>query len=400
MPFRIALSGLNAASTNLSVTGNNIANSSTTGFKSSRAQFADVYSLGAQGIGNGVRVADVTQQFEQGGIDFTDNPLDIAISGEGFFTMSDNGSLVYTRAGAFGVDRDGYVVNAKNQRLQVYPPNGTGGFNTGALSDLQLVATDSAPQATGAVSMAFNLPASATAPAVAPFNPADPQSYTQSTSMTVYDSLGMTHTSTYYFVKGAASGAWDMYTYVDGTAVGGATPLTYSSTGLLTAPASGSVTLPAYTPANGAAPMTLTVNVANSTQFGNPFGVNAMSQDGYAAGRLSSIDVDSEGVVFARYTNGRSTSLGKIVLSNFANPQGLQQLGDSNWGESFSSGQAIRGEAGSASFGLLQAGALEASNVDLTEELVNMITAQRTFQANAQMISTADSVMQTIINIR
>ena len=144
----------------------------------------------------------------------------------------------------------------------------------------------------------------------------------------------------------------------------------------------------------------MTLDIGGSTQFGNPFGVNALSQDGYAAGRLSSIDVDSEGVVFARYTNGRSTSLGKIVLSNFANPQGLQQLGDSNWGESFNSGQAIRGEAGSASFGLLQAGALEASNVDLTEELVNMITAQRTFQANAQMISTADSVMQTIINIR
>ena len=400
MPFRIALSGLNAASTNLSVTGNNIANSSTTGFKSSRAQFADVYSLGAQGIGNGVRVAAVNQQFEQGGIDFTDNPLDLAISGEGFFTLSDNGSLVYTRAGAFGVDRDGYVVNAKNQRLQVYPPSGNGTFNTGALSDLQLVATDSAPQATGNVTLAFNLPATATAPTVAPFDPADPQTYTQSTSMNVYDSLGMAHTSTFYFVKGAAAGSWDMYTYVDGTAVGGATALTYSSAGLLTAPAGGTVALPAYAPTNGAAPITMTLDIGGSTQFGNPFGVNALSQDGYAAGRLSSIDVDSEGVVFARYTNGRSTSLGKVVLSNFANPQGLQQLGDSNWGESFNSGQAIRGEAGSASFGLLQAGALEASNVDLTEELVNMITAQRTFQANAQMISTADSVMQTIINIR
>lgn len=400
MPFRIALSGLNAASTNLSVTGNNIANSTTTGFKSSRAQFADVFSLGAQGIGNGVRVAAVNQQFEQGGIDFTDNPLDMAISGEGFFTLNDNGSLVYTRSGAFGVDRDGYVVNSKNQRLQVFPPAGNGTFNTGALSDLQLVATDSIPQSTGNVTMTFNLPASASPPSVPTFDPADPKSYTQSTSMTVYDSLGMTHTSTYYFVKTATTGNWDMRTYVDGTAVGGATTLSYSSSGLLASPAGGTITLPAYTPANGAAPMNMTVDVQGSTQFGNPFGVNSMSQDGYAAGRLSSIDVDSEGVVFARYTNGRSASLGKIVLSNFPNAQGLQQLGDSNWGESFASGQAIRGEAGSASFGLLQAGALEASNVDLTEELVNMITAQRTFQANAQMISTADSVMQTIINIR
>ena len=146
--------------------------------------------------------------------------------------------------------------------------------------------------------------------------------------------------------------------------------------------------------------VSLTVDLGDSTQFGGPFGVNALTQDGYAAGRLASIDINPEGVVFARFTNGRSTELGKVVLSNFPNPQGLRQLGDSNWSESFSSGDAIRGEAGSASFGLLQAGALEASNVDLTEELVNMITAQRNFQANAQMISTADSVTQTIINIR
>ena len=224
--------------------------------------------------------------------------------------------------------------------------------------------------------------------------------FTQSTSMTVYDSLGSAHTSTYYFVKGAVPGAWDVHTYIDGNAVGGANALSYTSAGLLSAPAGGLITLPAYDPANGAAPMNLTVDLGDSTQFGGPFGVNALTQDGYAAGRLASIDINPEGVVFARFTNGRSTELGKVVLSNFPNPQGLRQLGDSNWSESFSSGDAIRGEAGSASFGLLQAGALEASNVDLTEELVNMITAQRNFQANAQMISTADSVTQTIINIR
>lgn len=400
MPFRIALSGLNAASTDLSVTANNVSNVSTVGFKSSRAQFADVFSVGAQGIGNGVRVAAVNQQFEQGGIDFTDNPLDLAISGQGFFTLSDNGSLVYSRAGAYGVDRDGYVVNAKNQRLQVYPPTGNGTFNTGALTDLRLVATDSAPQATSNVVMMLNLPATALPPTAPIFDPADPQSYTQSTSMTVYDSLGSAHTSTYYFVKGAAAGAWDVYTYIDGTAVGGANALSYSSTGLLTSPANGFITLPAYAPTNGAAPLNITLDMGDSTQYGNPFGVNSMTQDGFAAGRLASIDIDAEGVVFARYTSGRSTEIGKVVLSNFPNPQGLRQLGDTTWGESFASGQAIRGEAGSASFGLIQAGALEASNVDLTEQLVNMITAQRNYQANAQVISTADELMQTIINIR
>lgn len=400
MPFRIALSGLNAASADLSVTANNVANVSTAGFKSSRAQFADVFSIGAQGIGNGVRIASVNQQFEQGGIDFTDNALDLAISGQGFFTLSDNGSLVYTRAGAFGVDREGFVVNSKNQRLQIYPPTGTGTFNTGSLTDLRLTTTDSAPQATSLVEMTVNLPASAALPTNPVFDPLDPSSFTQSTSMTVYDSLGSAHTSTYYFVKGAVPGAWDVHTYIDGNAVGGANALSYTSAGLLSAPPGGLITLPAYDPANGAAPMNLTVDLGDSTQFGGPFGVNALTQDGYAAGRLASIDINPEGVVFARFTNGRSTELGKVVLSNFPNPQGLRQLGDSNWSESFSSGDAIRGEAGSASFGLLQAGALEASNVDLTEELVNMITAQRNFQANAQMISTADSVTQTIINIR
>jgi len=400
MPFRIALSGLNAASADLSVTANNVANVSTAGFKSSRAQFADVFSIGAQGIGNGVRIASVNQQFEQGGIDFTDNALDLAISGQGFFTLSDNGSLVYTRAGAFGVDREGFVVNSKNQRLQIYPPTGTGTFNTGSLTDLRLTTTDSAPQATGLVEMTVNLPAGAALPTNPVFDPLDPSSFTQSTSMTVYDSLGSAHTSTYYFVKGAVPGAWDVRTYIDGNAVGGANALSYTSAGLLSAPPGGLITLPAYDPANGAAAMNLTVDLGDSTQFGGPFGVNALTQDGYAAGRLASIDINPEGVVFARFTNGRSTELGKVVLSNFPNPQGLRQLGDSNWSESFSSGDAIRGEAGSASFGLLQAGALEASNVDLTEELVNMITAQRNFQANAQMISTADSVTQTIINIR
>jgi flagellar hook protein FlgE len=400
MPFRIALSGLNAASADLSVTANNVANVSTAGFKSSRAQFADVFSIGAQGIGNGVRIASVNQQFEQGGIDFTDNALDLAISGQGFFTLSDNGSLVYTRAGAFGVDREGFVVNSKNQRLQIYPPTGTGTFNTGSLTDLRLTTTDSAPQATGLVEMTVNLPASAALPTNPVFDPLDPSSFTQSTSMTVYDSLGSAHTSTYYFVKGAVPGAWDVHTYIDGNAVGGANALSYTSAGLLSAPPGGLITLPAYDPANGAAPMNLTVDLGDSTQFGGPFGVNSLAQDGYAAGRLASIDINPEGVVFARFTNGRSTELGKVVLANFPNPQGLRQLGDSNWSESFSSGDAIRGEAGSASFGLLQAGALEASNVDLTEELVNMITAQRNFQANAQMISTADSVTQTIINIR
>jgi flagellar hook protein FlgE len=400
MPFAVALSGLNAASSDLDVTANNIANANTTGFKSSRAEFADVFAVGAQQIGNGVRLASVSQEFKQGGVDFTDRGLDLAVSGEGFFTVSDNGLIKYTRAGSFGVDRDGFVVNNQNQRLQIFPVTTNGTFNTGTLSDLQLATSDSAPQATTTTEFGVNLPADAQPPPVAVFDPNNSSTYNNSTAITIYDSLGATHTATAYFVKSATPNQWDARFYIDGTAVGGANTMTYSPAGSLIAPATGAFTLPAYNPSTGAAPITLSANVLNSTQYGSAFGVNTLKQDGFTSGRLSTIDVDSTGVVFARYTNGRSQALGQVALSNFANPQGLRQLGDTTWGETFSSGDPTRGSAGTSSFGLIQAGALEASNVDLTAQLVNMITAQRNFQANAQMISTADQVTQTIINIR
>lgn len=400
MPFRVALSGLNSASSDLNVTANNIANANTSGFKGSRAEFADVFAVGAQAIGNGTRLAAVSQEFSQGGVDFTDRALDLALSGEGFFTMSDNGVITYTRVGSFGVDRNGFVVNNQDQRLQIFPPANNGTFNTGTLQDLQLSTTDSPPQASSITEFGVNLPANATPPAIPVFDPNDAASFNHSTAITIYDSLGATHTATVYFVKDAAPNVWDASFYIDGNAVGGANQLTYSPFGVLTAPATGSFTLPAFAPPNGSAPITLTTQFAQSTQFGSEFGVNLLSQDGFAAGRLSNIDVDPNGVVFARFTNGRSEPLGQVALSNFSNVQGLRQLGDTSWGESFTSGDAIRGAAGTASFGQIQSGALEASNVDLTEQLVNMITAQRNFQANAQMISTADQVTQTIINIR
>jgi flagellar hook protein FlgE len=400
MPFAVALSGLNAASSDLNVTGNNIANANTSGFKGSRAEFADVFAVGAQAIGNGVRLSAVSQEFSQGGVDFTDRGLDLAISGEGFFTMNDNGVISYTRAGAFGVDRDGYIVNNQNQRLQIFPLANNGTFNTGTLSDLRLATTDAPPQATSNAEFGVNLPANAQPPPVAVFDPNNASTFNHSTALTVYDSLGASHTVTSYFVKTATANEWQARFYIDGTAVGGANTMTYSNLGVLTAPVGGSFTLPAYTPTSGAAPITLTTNLLNSTQYGSAFGVNLLSQDGFASGRLSSIDVDTTGVIFARFTNGRSEPLGQVALSNFANTQGLRQLGDTSWGETFTSGDAIRGSAGTGSFGQIQAGALEASNVDLTEQLVNMITAQRNFQANAQMISTADQVTQTIINIR
>ena len=405
MPFRIALSGLNAAQADLNVTANNIANTSTNGFKGSRTEFADLFAVSLQGVasnasGNGVRVAAVAQQFAQGNIEFTDSNLDLALSGQGMFILSDNGALAYTRAGAFQMNRDGYVVNSMNQRLQVYPPLAGGGFNTGGLSDLQLVTTDSAPQATSNVDYILNLPANATPPPVAVFSPADPNSFNQATSLTLYDSLGATHTGTMYFVKTATANQWTAQLSIDGTLVGTPQTLQYSNTGVLTAPAGGLLAFPPYTPTTGAAAMNVTVDLGQSTQFGGSFSVNSVTQDGYTTGRLIGIDIDETGIVQARFTNGNSQSLGQVAVANFANPQGLQQLGNTQWAETFSSGQALRGSAGNSGFGLVQSGALEGANVDVTEQLVNMITAQRNFQANAQMISTADQITQTIMQIR
>lgn len=406
MSFRISLSGMNAASADLNVTSNNIANANTTGFKQSRAEFGDVFPASAYGlsknaIGAGVRLNQVAQQFDQGNVEFSGKALDLALSGQGFFTLSNQGSQVYSRAGNFGADRDGYVVNPSGHRLQVYLPSATGnGFDMGRMSDLQLASGDSAPRATADVDIGSNLPAAAAAPVVAPFDATDPSTYNHTTSLTVYDSLGASHTQSLFFVKTANPNEWDVHTQIDGNPVGPAATLQYSDTGALQAPVPGNIALPAYDPGNGAAPLTVTLDLTDSTQYGESFGVSSLVQDGYATGRLTGIEVSSTGVVNARYTNGVSDPLGQVALTNFANPQGLQPLGDNGWAETFESGQPRRGAAGSSEFGLVQGGALEASNVDLTEQLVNMITAQRNFQANAQMISTQDQITQTVINIR
>lgn len=405
MTFAIALSGLNAASADLEVTANNIANVSTTGFKESRAEFAEVFATGTQSVssnasGSGVRLSRIAQQFSQGNIDFTDNALDLAIGGEGFFVLSDKGGRLYSRAGAFSVDANGFVVNAQGNNLQAYPSAGNGLFNTGTPSDLRLTTGASPPRATTSADMGLNLPAAAAVPSVAVFDAADPNTFNHTASVTVYDTLGSAHTATFFFIKDAALNIWNVRAQIDGTDVGGATPITFAPNGLLLLPAGGQLVLPSYTPTTGASDIDLTLNFNNTTQFGNAFGVNSLSQDGFTTGRLTGLSVDPGGVVAARFTNGQSVQLGKLAVANFANPQGLQQLGDTAWGESSGSGDALLGEANTASFGSIQSGALEASNVDLTAQLVKMITSQRNFQANAQAIETADTVTQTVINIR
>lgn len=407
MSFGIALSGINAAQTDLNVTANNIANSATTGFKQSRSEFAELFAVSPVGVsstqfGNGVKVAAVAQQFTQGNINTTNNSLDLAISGQGFFILSDGGAPAYTRAGAFQVNNEGYVVNSQQQRLQVYPAGAAGSFNTSTLSDLRLVTSESPPSATGRVETVFSLPSTAEIPLTTPFDAADESSYNVARSLTIYDSLGSAHTASMHFVK-TATNEWDMHISVDGNAVG-TQHLVYSSTGQLTSPANGMVTVPTYDAAaglsTGAEPIDLTFDLRQTSQYGEDFSMTGVTQDGFTTGRLIGIDVDATGVVKARFTNGRSTSLGQVAIANFSNPQGMQQLGNTNWAETNASGQPLNGQAGASGFGLIQSGALEASNVDITAQLVNMITAQRNFQANAQMIQTADQVTQTIINIR
>lgn len=405
MVFRIALSGINAAATDLGVTANNIANVNTTGFKGSRAQFAEVFAVGTQSVsssaaGSGVRLADISQQFTQGNIDFTQNSLDLAISGEGFFVLSDGGQRLYTRAGAFSVDREGFVVNTTGVRLQSYPVGADGLFNTGNLTDLQLQTGSNPPQETANIEFGVNLPADESPPVNPVFDPADASSFNYTTAVTVYDSLGAAHTATSYFIKGANPNEWTVQTTIDGNTVGPQQAVTFGQDGRLLTPVGGAISLPAYDPLNGASTLDVTLRFVETTQFGQNFGVNSVIQDGFTTGRLTGLEVSSTGVVFAQFSNGQSTSLGRLALARFTNPQGLQQDGDTNFAESFESGDAALGDAGTARFGLIQAGALEASNVDLTAQLVNMITAQRNFQANAQMISTADTVTQTVINIR
>jgi flagellar hook protein FlgE len=402
--FSIGLSGLTAASSDLDVTANNVANANTVGFKDSRAEFADVYTQGAVNlntsvVGEGVRLASTAQQFTQGNISTTSSNLDMAISGDGFFTLKDANGLVYSRNGQFSEDKSGNVVNATGQALQVYPPTAAGGFNTGALTNLNLQTAQSAPLATTSGSVVLNLPTSSPVPAVTPFSPTNSATYNQSTSTTVYDSLGTAYPATFYFTQTATPNQWTVNVTVNGTQVGAAQTLTFSNAGAVAAPAGGALAFNGFAPPDGAQAMNLSFNFGATTQYGGSFGVTSITQNGYATGQLSTVAINSTGVVSAVYTNGRSTQLGQLALANFPDPQGLKQLGDTNWAETFTSGNVIQGTAGSTGFGNIQSGALESSNVDLTTQLVNMITAQRTFQANAQVITTANQLSQTVINI-
>ncbi|MBZ4194926.1 MAG: flagellar hook protein FlgE [Candidatus Contendobacter sp.] len=512
MSFRTALTGLNAASADLGVISNNIANNNTTGFKQSRAEFGDIYSLSDLGtstrrsVGTGVKLNSVTQLFKQGNLETTSNPLDLAIDGEGFFSLKEtDGSMIYTRAGSFGLDKDGYIVNSRTQRLQGYLTNPTTGkIDIGNTGDLRTQTGNIDPNQTTTGAFGINLNAGDIAPATA-FDFRDSTTYNFASAMTTFDSLGNKHSLTAYFVKTIAppvttavppglsppapanitTSAWNIYFSMDGLGLNGnALPaagtglpsgmILFDAFGAVTGTAQG--TVPAVPP-NGVAPagvvdtatdrtitvqtsagppavynktvLTLvangakSVNLANivptngpdqppatpptgngtwngalnpinssgippgvtlkfddTTQYGSPSSTNAATQDGYATGRIVGVDVGEDGTMNGRYSNGQAKVLGQVTLANFRSTPGLSPIGDTSWVETAASGQPVKGPPGTASLGLVRAGALELSNVELSEQLVKMISAQRNFQANAQVISTADQMTQTLLNMR
>ncbi|HDZ57767.1 MAG TPA: flagellar hook protein FlgE [Pseudomonas xinjiangensis] len=458
MSFNIGLSGIRAAASDLNITGNNIANAGTVGFKGSRAEFSDVYAAsvlgsGSNAQGSGVVMGDVAQLFTQGAVNFTENNLDLAINGNGFFVTSNNGALSYTRAGYFGTDNTGNIVNNFGERLQGFGVNAvTGQINQGVQTDLRVDTRSANPRATSSIESTLNLnstsitPASrqsaydaailaydplvntgfataeeyATDQANQNFNPADSSTYNSSTSVNVFDSLGNPHVLTKYFTKTEGT-SWNMHALIDGEPVnvGGApvngqpgpASLTFSSTGqLLTAQP---LVISGWEPKDQAGEPTgaigsdpasggtgFTLNLNGSTQYASSFAVTAVFQDGFTTGDLAGLEIDDAGLLVARYTNGQTKVQGQLAIATFANQQGLTPLGKTAWAQSSASGEPVIGTPGTGTLGGIQSGALEQSNVDLSEQLINLIIAQRNYQANAKTIQTEDAVTQTIINLR
>ncbi|NCN71465.1 MAG: flagellar hook protein FlgE [Rhodoferax sp.] len=429
MSFQTGLSGLNASSRNLDVIGNNIANANTTGMKSSRAEFSNLVasSLGVgstSGAGIGVSVATVSQQFSQGNIATTGNTMDVAINGGGFFQLTQtDGSMAYTRDGSFKLDKDGFIINNSGANVMGFPTDTSGNITSASIQKLQL--PTNAPikaNPTATITAEFNLDARAldATQATAAGKVPDPRS-TFGTALNVFDQQGVPSPVNFFFVKkDGTANSWDIFGGIDGVPAG----IVYPNLGTMAFDASGKIvpsappatgfsitlaagTIPSANPNNavsaggtGFLTQPITLDLTNVTQYGTAFAVSSLTQDGFTAGDLTSISIGETGAITSRYSNGQSQFTGQITLADFRNVQGLLPLGGNAWAESFDSGLPVQGSPGSGKFGALRAGALEESNVDLTSELVNLMTAQRAYQANAQTIKTQDQVMSTLVNLR
>ncbi|UQP00148.1 flagellar hook protein FlgE [Burkholderia multivorans] len=413
MGYQQGLSGLAGASNALDVIGNNIANANTVGFKSSTAQFSDMYansiatSVNTQ-IGIGTALASVQQQFGQGTINTTNSSLDVAINGNGFFQMSNNGTITYTRDGTFQRDKNGYIVNSQGLNLMGYAADKNGVINTAQTVPLQAPTTNIAPTATTRITGQFNLNSQDTVPTKTPFDATDTTTYNYSTSIQVYDSLGGSQAVNMYFVKTAA-GTWEAYAGVQGGTTQDLGTIQFDSSGAISSTTTGSPATPTaalgqfqFTVPNtdgSATPQTLTLDLTGTTQYGGKDGVNNLAQDGYASGTLTTFTIGTDGKLTGNYSNGQTAVLGQIALANFNNPNGLVNIGGNQYAETAASGVPQISVPGSTNHGTLQGSALENSNVDLTSQLVNLITAQRNYQANAQTIKTQQTVDQTLINL-
>jgi flagellar hook protein FlgE len=512
--FQQGLSGLNAAGKSLDVIGNNIANASTVGFKGSQAQFADLYANSLNGVagtnpGIGVSIARIAQQFTQGNIETTNNPLDVSINGGGFFrTLAPSGEVQYSRNGQFLLDKNGIITNAQGNAITGYLANADGVILAGAPVPIKIDTADLTPVETTEANFKINLSSTSPIPSKVPFDAGDPLTYNKQTVMDVFDSLGNAHTMSMFYVN-KGSGVWDVYAGSDGvqvsaktvaqavlaspaaqaartayntaaaannpagmlaaqqaysaaagaamtaaaTAAGatasqlaklaavytpptdvGAVPgnnpdiidqklaaaievpavkvgtlgfdqngaLSAAKMALMTPPQSlpFSINLPIF-PDNGAdLTMTIATNFVGTTQYGSPTSEKESTQNGYSSGSLQRFSTDASGTIIGQYSNGKSRPLAQFVLANFASPDGLIPLGNNVWAESSASGAPQVGAPGQGNLGQLRSSSVESSNVDLTKELVDMITAQRVYQANAQTIKTQDSVLQTLVNLR
>lgn len=507
MSFQQGLSGLNGAAKSLDVIGNNIANASTVGFKGAQAQFADVYASSLNGAGGvtagiGTKVSTIAQQFTQGNIESSNNSLDVAINGQGFFRTVSSGMVQYSRNGQFSLDKDGFMTNAQGAKLTGYSTGPNGDILAGAPTPVQISTSDIKPVSTTKVGIEMNLDSRVAAPVVTPFDATDPNSYNKQSPVDVYDTLGNPHVLSTFYVKNG-SGTWDVYAANDGTevtnlkvaqasetdaatgaaraawdaatkavppvaatiasalatyasaasaAVAGAAgtagadaatqaaivaagtdaakvagnspalvdkaimasvkvpaipvgTLRFDENGALNAATTAnggkfSVDLPIYPSTGSEATQTMEIAFTGTTQYGTATSDKKLVQDGYTAGHLQRFSIGKEGIILGQYSNGQSKPLGQVVLANFANANGLEPLGNNAWAESANSGTPLIGTPNSGSFGVMQSSAVETSNVDLTAELVNMITAQRVYQANAQTIKTQDSVLQTLVSMR
>lgn len=393
--FNIGLSGLKTTQKALEVTSHNIANSGTAGFKSGSAEFAAVYNGGQRG---GVDVSDIKENFSrEGGVVSTGSALDLAITGKGFFVVSENGRMAYTQAGRFDLDKDQNIINSSGNRLQGYGIDAQGNLVPGVLTDLKIEAANIPAEASTEVAFSLNLSSASDVLPAAGFDPAVGSSYNYSQSSEIFDSLGNSHTLTQYFIH-TGPNTWETRYFVDGADLATPSTLTFDPSGQLLTPATPSTVALSYTPTTGAAVMNFGVNLTNSTQFGSGFNIYENDADGYTAGEFAGVAIAETGEVFATFTNGETKLQGQVVLANFANVNGLETGNKTVWYATNESGAALYGTPDAGSFGALLSGAYVGSNVDISEQLVDLMAFQQNYQANAKTISSADEMMQILFS--